>query len=33
MEGDPITSRAKRRLMKNKDEDNEEIIGNDDGFE
>jgi len=33
MEGDPINSRGKRQYMKNKDEDNEEIVGNEDGFE
>ena len=33
MEGDPINARARGRYMKNKDEDNEEIVGNEDGFE
>jgi hypothetical protein len=33
MEVDPINARARGRYMKNKDEDNEEIVGNEDGFD
>ncbi len=33
MEGDQINARARERYIKNKDVDNEEIVGNEDGFE